>query len=117
MYEIVHRKSYLVHRKSYIVDRIGPCTGAELLYELHLHPLRDDSGLRGAVQQQLHRLAAALAVVDRPLIHVHPDELVGALVADAAVEARGVPESVAPIGDRVLDAGAEAARHPRDDLG
>ena len=34
------------------------------------------------VQQQLYRFAAAIAVVDGPLVDVHPDELVGALVGD-----------------------------------
>ncbi len=45
--------------------------------EFDIDRVRDDLRVVGAFQQQGHGVATALAEVDRPVVDVHPDELVG----------------------------------------
>src|SRR6185312_2245615 len=79
----------------------------KLANKLYFHLLRDYPGLVSPVQQQLHRLAPPWPVVHRPLVYVHPDEGIGPLVADSAVELLGVSQRRRPMLQGVDDAGAE----------
>ena len=54
--------------------------------KLYRHPLRDDTSRVGPIEQQLHRLPSSRAVIHGPLVDVHADERVGALIADPTVE-------------------------------
>ena len=74
------------------------------VHEVHLHSLGNDSGFVPAVQQFLHRLAASRPVIHGPLVHVHADERIGALVPDPpAPEASSVGGPPPPWGpEKVL---------------
>ena len=45
--------------------------------KFHGYRLLDDAGLYAALEKETHRLTSALAVVERPVVHVHPDERIG----------------------------------------
>ncbi len=58
-------------------------------------------------------LAAPRAVVDGPLVDVHPDEAVGQLGVEVAGVVQGVVEGLLAVGQGVLDAPLDQARRPR----
>ena len=60
------------------------------LRELDVHGVRDDARLDAALEEELHRLAPARAVVERPVVHVHADEAVGEVQVEPAPELKRV---------------------------
>ena len=78
-----------------------PCS---IVYEFRLDPLRDHAGGVAAGQQLADRLAAAWAEIERPVVDVHADELIGlGLIKIAAVLQRVAKRFLAMI-EPVLNA-------------
>src|SRR5688572_3040869 len=68
--------------------------------------LRDrwhESGLRTAGEQRLDRLAAAGAVIEGPVIDVHPDEPVGERPIQVAPELQGISDRRGSVVETVLN--------------
>ena len=66
------------------------CTLIRSADELDVDRRRDQARVRGAGEQGADRLATLGAVIDRPVVDVHPDEPVG----QGRVEVAGVLEGV-----------------------
>src|SRR6478736_6786617 len=98
------------------LGRLGPFDPVRTL-EVDGDPVRDDPSRRRAVEEELHRGAPAGAVLHSPVIHVHPDEGVGTLLADPAIEPLRVRQRRLPVLEPVDDARLEVARHLADHRG
>src|SRR5574341_152736 len=83
------------------------------LDEVDAHALRDDAGLEAAIEEELNGAPAALAHLDRHLVHPHPDEAIGDARVHAAREAHRVLERLRSMRERVLDRLAHEPGEPR----
>jgi hypothetical protein len=54
-----------------------------ILDELHLDWVVDHAGFHSAVEQEANGFSAAITVVQRPVVHVHPDESIGTFALQA----------------------------------
>src|SRR5262245_35524362 len=72
----------------------------------------DESILCSFSQQTKNRRAAALAVVERQVVHVQPDERVGARPIEAAAILHGVRDGVSAMRQAERDAVVEQPRQP-----
>src|SRR5690606_39218721 len=79
--------------------------------------VRDQAGLVAAVEEELDRAAAVLAVVERTRVHVHPHELVGARLVEAAAVLDCVLERGGPVVEAVGDRLPQVRRDAADELG
>src|SRR5690349_9979334 len=64
-----------------------------------------------AAKQKPNGVAAPLAVIEGPIVHVHPDESVGATALETARVLHGVIECSSPVLKPVRYAGAQVARY------
>ena len=78
--------------------------------------MRDHAGLVAFGQQPGDRLAADGAEIERPLVDVHLDELVGLRAVEPPPETHGVAERLVAVLQAVLDALAQQAMHVADRL-
>src|SRR5688572_23253198 len=53
-------------------------------HELHLHRARDHAFVDAPREQSAHCLTTSWAVIERPVVHVHPDEFIGLAAIEAA---------------------------------
>ena len=83
------------------------------LHKLHLHRPRDDARPVGLVQQAAHRLPATRAVVQSPVIDIHPHEAVHALGAELSISS-GLAE-VTPELQALADASGDASEARSDE--
>src|SRR3990172_12684697 len=79
--------------------------------EFQFDRLGDDAGLVGAVEQRADRLAAAFAKIERPVVHVHADELVGLAAGEGAAVLQRVLPRLGTVLQTVLDALFQKGRH------
>src|SRR5262249_32953762 len=63
------------------------CDCRNLFRKLRLHRVWNHAGLVSPRQQLSHRFAAARAEVERPVVDVHPHELIGPLAVKVAAVA------------------------------
>src|SRR5262249_9798416 len=82
-----------------------------LLHELHFRLVGDDAGLVTHVEQAAHGFAAVVAVVERALVYIHADELVGHAAVEITRKLHGVTERVLAMVESVLNAFRERAPH------
>src|ERR1700761_1186747 len=66
--------------------------------------MRNDAGVITALKQQLDRLASVHALVQRAVIHIHADELVGQCWIQVARELHGILQRRFAMVERVLNA-------------
>src|SRR5688572_23703971 len=86
---------------------------SSVVNELHRHRASDDACFDSFVEKEADRLPPAIAVVERPVVHVHPDERVGLAPVEAASEAHRMIERILAVVESVRDAFAQM---PRDFL-
>ena len=79
----------------------------DLCAELDLDLLRDQPLLPRLVEETPDSRAAALAVLQRELVDVHPDEPVGFRAVEPPAELQGVVERLLPVRQGVDDAGMQ----------
>src|SRR5438045_9388708 len=79
--------------------------------ELHCHRVGYDAGLDTLVEKKSNCRASTLAVVEGPVVDVHPDECVSLVAVESARKAHGVVERVFPVIEPVGNALAEMTRH------
>src|SRR2546425_4286020 len=78
-----------------------------LLHEIDLDPVRNYAGFVAAVEEELHGLAAARAVIERVVVDVHADESVRLRASEVAGVLHGVCESRVAVVEGVADARAD----------
>src|SRR5258706_1932375 len=87
-----------------------------LAHPLGGHGRGEEARFESAAEEKTPRLAPALSVRARPVVHVHADEPVRLLSREAAREAHRVGEGLFAVRERVDDGAREAARHAGDRL-
>src|SRR5262245_20901221 len=75
--------------------------------ELHGNVAIDDPGCNAALEELADGRAAAIAVVECPVVDVHPDERVGLRAIEATRITHRVVECVRPMLQSIRDAGAK----------
>src|SRR3954471_21254131 len=84
---------------------------SSVVNELHRYGARNDPRLHAFIEEQADGGAAALAVVEGPVIDVHADESVCLAAIEPAREPHGVVERALSMIESVGDALAEMPRH------
>src|SRR5947207_7138243 len=79
-------------------------------HELQFLPVRNQPAFEGPAKETPDRLASIVAVIEGPVIDVHPDELVSEVAAHAAGEMEGVLRRFGAVIEAVTDAGGEDVR-------
>ena len=83
--------------------------------EHHVHR-RNQALFRRLAQQPQHGRPSALAVVEREVVDVHPDERIGLLAIQAAAVLHRVRDGVGSVVEAVRDAVVKQTRQARDQL-
>jgi hypothetical protein len=76
-------------------------------HELEIGYARDEAALVGQGEETADAFAAAIAVVEGPVVNVHADELVGEITAHVAGVLEGVLDGFGAVVEAVLDAAGE----------
>src|SRR6266536_3436530 len=79
--------------------------------ELQVLTVRDQPALEGLAQETPDRLAPVLAIIERPVIHVHSDELVRQVPTHVAGKLQRVLHGFGSVIKAVSDAGGENIRN------
>src|SRR5688572_10732880 len=86
------------------------CIGRDSHYKLQLRLTRDQSSPMCPTKEATDRFAALLAVVERPVVYIHPNELVRQLAAHVARVLERVLDCFRTVVETELDAGSEDVR-------
>src|SRR5258707_14386196 len=73
------------------------------LHEIHFRSVRNNPCLIPHVQQLPHRLSSIVAVIERALVHIHPDKLIGGLLIKIAGELHRILQRLLAIVQRILN--------------
>src|SRR5687767_10502083 len=84
--------------------------------ELNIDPLRDESSSRTAIEKLANRGTPAVAVVERPVVHVHANERVGLSAIKPARIAHGVIQRRRSVLQSICDTGSKVPRNLVDHL-
>src|SRR5712672_3556361 len=79
--------------------------------ELQFRPLRNQAALEGLTEKAPDRFTALVAVIEGPVIHVHPDEFVRQVAAHIACELQRMLHRFSAVIEAVTDAGDEDVRN------
>ncbi len=79
-------------------------SSASAVGELDGNRMWNDSRLDSAAQELLNRFPAAVSVVQRPVIYIHPDKGVGIVPLESPGIAHGVVKRICTVGETVGDA-------------
>src|SRR5208337_3256835 len=60
-------------------------------YKLQFLPVRNQAALEGLAEKAADGFPAPFAVIERPVVHIHPDKFVGEVVSHVARELQRVP--------------------------
>src|ERR1700736_3713927 len=77
---------------------------SSVVNELHRHRSRNHSRFDPFIQEEADSTTTALAVVERPVVDIHPDEGVCLAAIEAARETHCVIQRVLPVVETVCDA-------------
>ncbi len=91
---------------TFVSTFVPPPAARSVSDELHLHRPRDHTLVDAAREQSSHRLTTTWAVVERPVVHVHPDEFVGFTTIQAARVLHRMIERLSTMLEAVRYAGA-----------
>src|SRR5450759_5194338 len=83
---------------------------SSVVNELHRHRTCYHAGPDAFVEEEPDCRSAALAVIERPVVHVHPDERVGLAPIETARIAHRVVESILAVFEAVRNALAQVPR-------
>ena len=70
---------------------------SSVVNELHRYRARNNSRFHTFVEEKPDRCPPTIAIVERPVVHVHPHEGVGPCLADPAVETCRMVERRLPV--------------------
>src|ERR1017187_9103193 len=70
-------------------------------------PVRNQAALEGLAEKTANRFPALVAIIERPVVHIHPDEFVGQLAPHVARVLQGVLHRLGPMVEAELNARGE----------
>src|SRR3979411_1920776 len=84
---------------------------SSVVNELHRHRSRNHSRFHSLVEEETDSPPARLAVIERPVVDIHPDERVRLAAIETAGETHRVIQRILPMVETVCDALAQMPRH------